>query len=192
MYKTKVQELCQRRSWSLPEYKLTRDGPDHNPRFTSTVTVNGLRFETPSPCRTSKEAQNNAAMLAFEHFSQPPSPSPPPPPNPKLMLRPKPMATPMPTPTPTPSLPPPPPSPRPLLQEPTLPGLDSFPQPTLPGLSSFPQPSLFASSAASSSPSLSYCTCFYCMSDSVSLSKGYLNLGSGLSIGKKKRKKRNF
>ncbi|XP_057740817.1 double-stranded RNA-binding protein 1-like isoform X2 [Arachis stenosperma] len=147
MYKTKVQELCQKRSWSLPEYETTRDGPDHNPRFTAAVTVNGIRYETPSPCRNSKEAQNNAAMLAFEHLSsQQPSvinPSPPPfPPKPRLMLRPKPK-----------------PNNIPITGTPTLPGLDSFPQPTLfPGLSSFPQhPSLFAHSAASSAPS-PHCT----------------------------------
>ncbi|XP_052111431.1 double-stranded RNA-binding protein 1 isoform X10 [Arachis duranensis] len=147
MYKTKVQELCQKRSWNLPDYETTRDGPDHNPRFTAAVTVNGIRYETPSPCRNSKEAQNNAAMLAFEHLSsQQPSvinPSPPPfPPKPRLMLRPKPK-----------------PNNIPITGTPTLPGLDSFPQPTLfPGLSSFPQhPSLFAHSAASSAPS-PHCT----------------------------------
>ncbi|CAJ1947918.1 unnamed protein product [Sphenostylis stenocarpa] len=78
MYKTKVQELCQRRSWPLPIYDNIQEGPDHNPRFTSTVTVNGVSFQTPSPTRTAKNAQNDAAMLAFLHFS-PPSPSPSPP-----------------------------------------------------------------------------------------------------------------
>lgn len=82
MYKTKVQELCQRRSWPLPTYDTTREGPDHDPRFTSTVTVNGLSFQTSAPTRNSKSAQNDAAMLAFLHFSPPsssPSPSPSPP-----------------------------------------------------------------------------------------------------------------
>ncbi|MED6145333.1 HLA class II histocompatibility antigen, DR beta 4 chain, variant 2 [Stylosanthes scabra] len=136
MYKTKVQELCQKRSWSLPEYETTRDGPDHNPRFTAAVTVTGIRFETQSPCRSSKEAQNNAAMLAFQHLSsQPPpsfiNPSPPPfPPKPKLVLRPKPK-----------------PNNIPFTATPTLPGLNSFPQPTLaPELSPFPQPPLSAPS----------------------------------------------
>ncbi|RDY01439.1 Double-stranded RNA-binding protein 4, partial [Mucuna pruriens] len=74
MYKTKVQELCQRRSWTLPTYQNNREGPNHNPRFTSTVTVNGVSFHTPAPTRTAKQAQNDAAMLAFLHFSSP-SPS---------------------------------------------------------------------------------------------------------------------
>ncbi|RZC11558.1 Double-stranded RNA-binding protein 4 isoform A [Glycine soja] len=74
MYKTRLQELCQRRSWTLPTYDNSREGPDHNPRFTSTVNVNGVSFHTPSPTRSAKQAQNDAAMLAFLHFS-PPSPS---------------------------------------------------------------------------------------------------------------------
>ncbi|KAL2335115.1 hypothetical protein Fmac_016328 [Flemingia macrophylla] len=69
MYKTKIQELCQKRSWPLPTYKNNREGPQHNPRFTSTVTVNGVSFHTPTPTRSAKQAQNDAAMLAFHHFS---------------------------------------------------------------------------------------------------------------------------
>ncbi|KAL2335112.1 hypothetical protein Fmac_016325 [Flemingia macrophylla] len=69
MYKTKIQELCQKRSWPLPTYQNTREGSDHNPRFTSTVTVNGFSFHTPTPTRNVKQAQNDAAMLAFLHFS---------------------------------------------------------------------------------------------------------------------------
>ncbi|XP_020221439.1 double-stranded RNA-binding protein 1 [Cajanus cajan] len=131
MYKTKVQELCQRRSWPLPTYTNTREGPDHNPRFTSTVTVNGVSFHTPSATRNAKQAQNDAAMLAFLHFS-PPSPSPSPLPSPS------PSSLPLPSPSPS-SLP---------LPSPSLP----FHQDTLcfSSLSSFPQPSLCASSSGPS------------------------------------------
>ncbi|XP_047181239.1 double-stranded RNA-binding protein 1-like [Vigna umbellata] len=104
MYKTKVQELCQRRSWPLPTYDTTREGPDHDPRFTSTVTVNGVSFQTSAPTRNSKSAQNDAAMLAFLHFS-PPSSSPSPSPSP-----------------PSPSFP---------QHTLSLPALSSFPQPSL-------------------------------------------------------------
>ncbi|KAK7380784.1 hypothetical protein VNO78_33303 [Psophocarpus tetragonolobus] len=76
MYKTKLQELCQRKSWPLPCYTKAREGPDHNPSFTSTVTVNGVSFHSPSPARSVKQAQNDAAMLAFHHFSPSPLPSP--------------------------------------------------------------------------------------------------------------------
>ncbi|PIM97670.1 hypothetical protein CDL12_29859 [Handroanthus impetiginosus] len=69
MYKSKLQELCRRRRWELPEYDTVKDGPDHMPRFTATVNVRGQVFETPAHCRSAKEAQNTAARIAFEHFS---------------------------------------------------------------------------------------------------------------------------
>ncbi|XP_059462236.1 double-stranded RNA-binding protein 4-like [Corylus avellana] len=76
MYKSRLQELCHQRSWTLPEYSSIRDGPDHNPRFTATVTVNGERFQTRNACKSSKEAQNDAARDAFYRFT---NPKPPPP-----------------------------------------------------------------------------------------------------------------
>ncbi|KAJ6434038.1 hypothetical protein OIU84_017703 [Salix udensis] len=69
MYKSKLQELCQQRSWELPTYESSRQGQAHNPRFLATVTVNDVSFHSPSPSNTSKKAQNDAAKLAFEHFS---------------------------------------------------------------------------------------------------------------------------
>ncbi|CAK9135010.1 unnamed protein product [Ilex paraguariensis] len=70
MYKTKLQELCHQYSWNLPEYMIMKDGPDHNPRFNSTVVVNGVTFEVPKDqCRSSGESQNQAAKLAFDHFT---------------------------------------------------------------------------------------------------------------------------
>lgn len=75
MYKSKLQELCQRRSWELPEYTTVKDGPDHMPRFTAAVNVHGQVFETPAHCKSAKEAQNNAAQIAFDHFNVPPPPA---------------------------------------------------------------------------------------------------------------------
>ncbi|KAK4338987.1 hypothetical protein RND71_040449 [Anisodus tanguticus] len=81
MYKTKLQELCHQFTWNFPEYTTEKDGPDHNPRFTAIVTVNGVSFGSPKDqCRSSKEAQNVAAHIAFDHFTAPKShnlPSPP-------------------------------------------------------------------------------------------------------------------
>ncbi|XP_006346553.1 double-stranded RNA-binding protein 1-like isoform X1 [Solanum tuberosum] len=72
MYKTKLQELCHQFEWNLPEYATEKDGPDHNPRFTATVIVNGVSFESPKDqCRSSKEAQNHAAHIAYDHFILP-------------------------------------------------------------------------------------------------------------------------
>lgn len=70
MYKAKVNELCHKRSWSLPEYQTKREGPLHSPCFTSTITTNGLQLNSPEPTRIAKEARNNAVKLAFVHLSQ--------------------------------------------------------------------------------------------------------------------------
>ncbi|CAI8595166.1 unnamed protein product [Vicia faba] len=70
MYKNKLQELCQKKSWTLPVYDTARDGPPHSPLFTTTVTVNSVPFTSLTPSRTSKLSQNDAAMLAFNHFSE--------------------------------------------------------------------------------------------------------------------------
>ncbi|XP_015578818.2 double-stranded RNA-binding protein 1 [Ricinus communis] len=69
MYKTKLQELCHQKTWNLPEYSTTKVGQDHNPIFHATVIVNGYSFSSSSPSKSSKLAQNNAAKLAFDHFS---------------------------------------------------------------------------------------------------------------------------
>ncbi|KAL0374717.1 UNVERIFIED_CONTAM: Double-stranded RNA-binding protein 4 [Sesamum radiatum] len=74
MYKSKLQELCHRRSWELPEYTTVKNGPDHMPRFTASVNVHGEVFQTPALCRSAKEAQNTAARIAFDHFNVPSSP----------------------------------------------------------------------------------------------------------------------
>ncbi|XP_042469919.1 double-stranded RNA-binding protein 1-like isoform X3 [Zingiber officinale] len=84
MHKSRLQELCQRRQWSLPEYATSHDGPAHNFRFSATVTVNGSSFHSPDLSRTCKEAQNKAALVAFEQLSDvvpqsPPVDLPPPP-----------------------------------------------------------------------------------------------------------------
>ncbi|XAR64858.1 hypothetical protein NMG60_11008735 [Bertholletia excelsa] len=69
MFKSKLQELCQRNSWGLPDYATSKDGPAHNPRFTATVTVNGISFNAIDQSSTIKEAHDKAAMLAFHHLS---------------------------------------------------------------------------------------------------------------------------
>lgn len=77
MYKTRLQELCHRRSWELPDYQTAKQGPDHNPRYVSTISVNGIDFQTPSPCRSAKESQNTVAKLAIDRFIPPKPPSSP-------------------------------------------------------------------------------------------------------------------
>ncbi|KAL2945578.1 Double-stranded RNA-binding protein 3 [Bienertia sinuspersici] len=68
MYKTKLQEMCVGKSWTSPKYSTVKDGPDHNPRFTAAVFVNGALFESPISCKSMKEAQNKAAEAALVYF----------------------------------------------------------------------------------------------------------------------------
>ncbi|XP_073146084.1 double-stranded RNA-binding protein 1-like isoform X2 [Henckelia pumila] len=67
MYKIKLQELCQRKRWNLPEYTTVKEGLDHLPRFKAIAMVNGLNFETSPECKSAKEAQNSAAKMAYDH-----------------------------------------------------------------------------------------------------------------------------
>jgi len=76
MYKSNLQAMCQQRGWELPAYQVTKQGKDHNPLFSATVTVNATSFSSPSPSSSSKKAQSDAAKLAYDHFSLISSPSP--------------------------------------------------------------------------------------------------------------------
>ncbi|XP_062113617.1 uncharacterized protein LOC133824670 isoform X2 [Humulus lupulus] len=69
MYKSKLQELCQKRHWSLPTYTSAKQGLDHNPSFSAAVIVNGQSFHTSTSSKSSKEAQNDAARIAFDYLS---------------------------------------------------------------------------------------------------------------------------
>ncbi|KAK8661148.1 hypothetical protein V6N13_052047 [Hibiscus sabdariffa] len=76
MFKSKLQELCQRRQWALPRYTSMKDGPDHNPCFKSSVFLNGTSFHSSVLCKSCKEAQNDAAKSAFLHFTSSSSSTP--------------------------------------------------------------------------------------------------------------------
>jgi len=76
MYKSNLQAMCQQRGWELPAYQVTKQGQDHSPLFSATVTVNATSFSSTSPSSSSKKAQSEAAKLAYDHFSLI-SPSPP-------------------------------------------------------------------------------------------------------------------
>ncbi|CAI9781357.1 unnamed protein product [Fraxinus pennsylvanica] len=69
MYKSKLQELCHKCNWALPKYTCVKDGPDHIPQFKASVVVSGINFDTITICKSSKEAYNEAAKLAFLHFT---------------------------------------------------------------------------------------------------------------------------
>jgi dsRNA-specific ribonuclease len=69
MYKSRLQELCQKRRWALSLYDFTREGPPHAPLFCATVVVNGETFSTRDEGKKIlKEANNLAAMTALNHI----------------------------------------------------------------------------------------------------------------------------
>ncbi|KAI3974124.1 hypothetical protein MKX01_031582 [Papaver californicum] len=65
-YMLKLQKLCDHDLWGYPNYTSTKDGPG---RYKSSVLVSGLSFHTPDFCKSSQEAQNEAAKLAFHHLT---------------------------------------------------------------------------------------------------------------------------
>lgn len=69
MFKSRLQELCQSKKWKLPEYITKREGLDHCPQFQATVVVNGCSYSTPTSSKSSKDAHNLAAEIAFHHIN---------------------------------------------------------------------------------------------------------------------------
>ncbi|KAJ4891189.1 Double-stranded RNA-binding protein 2 [Raphanus sativus] len=69
MYKNQLQELAQRSCFNLPSYTSLREGPDHAPRFKSTVNFNGEIFESPHYCSTLRQAEHSAAEVALTALS---------------------------------------------------------------------------------------------------------------------------
>ncbi|MCO5574321.1 hypothetical protein L7F22_028104 [Adiantum nelumboides] len=70
MFKNQLQELAQRSCFNLPSYSCIREGPDHAPRFKSTVTFNGESFESPDFCNTLRQAEHAAAEVALNTLSK--------------------------------------------------------------------------------------------------------------------------
>eukprot|EP00271_Cylindrocystis_brebissonii_P014162 TRINITY_DN35421_c0_g1_i1.p1 TRINITY_DN35421_c0_g1~~TRINITY_DN35421_c0_g1_i1.p1 ORF type:complete len:578 (-),score=73.76 TRINITY_DN35421_c0_g1_i1:2077-3810(-) len=69
MYKNQLQELAQRSCFNLPAYSCVREGPDHAPRFKSTVNFNGEVFESPGYFSTLRQAEHAAAEVALNMLS---------------------------------------------------------------------------------------------------------------------------
>ena len=70
-YKSKLQELTQRISHCVPEYKTVDiQGKDHAPQFTVSCYVSGLPAPILGTSRTVKEAEQAAAAKAYEQLRQ--------------------------------------------------------------------------------------------------------------------------
>jgi ribonuclease-3 len=69
-YKTLLQEYVQKRYKTYPKYRLVqRKGPDHNRTFYIEVTVNNTTYG-PGSGKNKKEAEQNAASIAYEALSR--------------------------------------------------------------------------------------------------------------------------
>ncbi|XP_015692981.1 double-stranded RNA-binding protein 1-like isoform X2 [Oryza brachyantha] len=66
-YKNLLQEVAQKHGISLPAYNTASDGSMQVPIFKSTVVFQGESFEG-EPGNTKKQAEMNAAKVAFQHF----------------------------------------------------------------------------------------------------------------------------
>ncbi|KAG2592027.1 double-stranded RNA-binding protein 1-like [Panicum virgatum] len=66
-YKNLLQELAQKEGFPLPVYATTSDVSNCSAAFISTVEIQGTTFQG-EPGNTKKQAEMNAAKVAFQHF----------------------------------------------------------------------------------------------------------------------------
>ncbi|QTQ11843.1 ribonuclease III [Treponema parvum] len=65
-YKSLLQELCQKKYRSYPEYKLvSKTGPDHDQTFNVSVSLENVTYG-PVSAKSKKQAEQNAAKIAYE------------------------------------------------------------------------------------------------------------------------------
>ncbi|KAH9614757.1 hypothetical protein KSS87_023176 [Heliosperma pusillum] len=66
MYKNKLQEYTQKQCLPLPAYRTANEGFQHAPKFRATVYVDGAEYTSKSTFRRLREAEQDAARLAYE------------------------------------------------------------------------------------------------------------------------------
>ncbi|KAL9264510.1 Double-stranded RNA-binding protein 1-like protein [Drosera capensis] len=71
MFTSKLEEYCRFKSWPLPEYTTSSEGPPHGRRFKAVVVVSGVSYETKEEAKSSEAAQNEAARIAYERLNGP-------------------------------------------------------------------------------------------------------------------------
>ncbi|CAI9110587.1 OLC1v1010641C1 [Oldenlandia corymbosa var. corymbosa] len=70
MYKNWLQEFAARASLQFPVYRTVNEGAPHDPKFRSTVTVNGMAYTSPHTFSQRKNAEQDAARIALECVTQ--------------------------------------------------------------------------------------------------------------------------
>lgn len=73
-YKTILQELASADRRSLPEYRISERGPDHQKEFSATVLLDGQPWGN-GIGRTKKEAEQQAAHEAYVRLTERPAPA---------------------------------------------------------------------------------------------------------------------
>ncbi|XP_021735126.1 double-stranded RNA-binding protein 4-like [Chenopodium quinoa] len=66
IFKNKLQEYTQKRALPFPSYRTANEGFQHAPMFRSTVFVEGVEYTSKQTFRRLKEAEQDAAKLAYE------------------------------------------------------------------------------------------------------------------------------
>ncbi|KAG9450090.1 hypothetical protein H6P81_010055 [Aristolochia fimbriata] len=66
MHKNRLQEYAQRSAVPLPVYQTVNEGLPHNPRFRSTVIVDGASYKSFETFQNRKAAEQDAARLALD------------------------------------------------------------------------------------------------------------------------------
>lgn len=78
MYKSQLQEFAQKAGFTPPLYEFVKEGPSHEPRFKSMVTVNSVTYESNLVFPNLKSAEHAAAKVAlnalFPAYGVAPSP----------------------------------------------------------------------------------------------------------------------
>ncbi|KAG9160415.1 hypothetical protein Leryth_008808, partial [Lithospermum erythrorhizon] len=69
-FKIRLQQYAQKHNLSLPVYYNEFEGPPHARRFRAKVTISGVSYEFSEFFPTLKEAEHQAAKVAFETLSR--------------------------------------------------------------------------------------------------------------------------
>ncbi|KAH6773017.1 dsRNA-binding domain-like superfamily protein [Perilla frutescens var. hirtella] len=65
VFKSRLQEYCQKAGLSTPVYETIKEGPSHEPSFKSNVTVNNVRYDSLPGFFNRKAAEQSAAEVAL-------------------------------------------------------------------------------------------------------------------------------
>lgn len=65
VFKSRLQEYCQKAGLTTPVYETIKEGPSHEPSFKSAVTVNNFKYDSLPGFFNRKAAEQSAAEVAL-------------------------------------------------------------------------------------------------------------------------------